>query len=176
MRTSVSSGGAHSPGHVVMPMAILVLYFVVPVDAQRAPVGVLLGVLLSAAALMGVVAVVVAEARGARRLEARHFIIVLEVAVVVFAFVYYLIATHDAGQFTGLGTRIDALYFSTVTAATVGYGDIHPTGQSARVVVTVHILFNIVFIAGIVNLLRDRMSERRAALHRPDAPHPPAGD
>ena len=90
MRTSVSSGGAHSPGHVVMPMAILVLYFVVPVDAQRAPVGVLLGVLLSAAALMGVVAVVVAEARGARRLEARHFIIVLEVAVVVFAFVFYL--------------------------------------------------------------------------------------
>jgi voltage-gated potassium channel len=158
---------------VLMPLAILVLYFVVPVDAERAPVGVLLGVLLGAAALVGVVAVVVAEARGARRLVGRHFVIALEVALVVFAFAYYVIATNDTGQFGGLSTRVDALYFSTATAATVGYGDVHPTGQPARALVTLHMVFNLVFIAGVVNLVRDRMSERRAALHRTAPPHTP---
>lgn len=156
---------------VVMPVAILVLYFVVPVDAERAPIGVLLGVALGAAALVGVVAVVVAEARGARRLVGRHFIIALEISLVVFAFAYYVIATNDAGQFGGLSTRVDALYFATATAATVGYGDVHPTGQPARVLVTAHMIFNLVFIAGVVNLVRDRMSERRAALHRTSMPH-----
>lgn len=151
---------------LVMPIAVLVLYFVIPVDAERAPVGVLLGVALSAAALVGVVGVVVAEARGARRLVGRHFVLALELAVVVFAFAYYVIATNDVGQFAGLGTRVDALYFSTATAATVGYGDVHPSGQAARVLVTLHMLFNLVFIAGVVNLVRDRMSERRAALYR----------
>jgi hypothetical protein len=154
-----------------MPAAILLFYFAVPVDTERAPVGVLLGLILSAAALVGVVAVVVAEARGARRLVGRHFIIALEVAVVVFAFAYYVIATNETGEFEGLGTRVDALYFSTATAATVGYGDVHPIGQGARVLVTVHMLFNLVFIAGVVNLVRDRMTERRAALHRTAAPN-----
>ena len=32
---------------VLLPLAVLVVYFVVPVDAERAPVGVLAGVLLS---------------------------------------------------------------------------------------------------------------------------------
>ena len=132
---------------------------------------VLLGVVLSAAALIGVVGLVVAEARGAHRLVGRHFIIALELAVVVFAFAYYVIATNDSGQFAGLGTRVDALYFSTATAATVGYGDVHPTGQGARILVTLHMLFNLVFIAGVINLVRDRMSERRAALRRTRTPH-----
>ena len=151
---------------VLMPTAILVLYFVVPVDVDRAPVGVLLGIILSVGAFVAAVAVVIAEARGAHRLAGRHLVLALELAVVVFAFAYYVIATNDPGQFAGLGTRIDALYFSMATAATVGYGDVHAIGQVARALVTFHMLFNLVFIAGVVNLVRDRMSERRAALHR----------
>ncbi|MGA8044829.1 MAG: potassium channel family protein [Dermatophilaceae bacterium] len=164
--TSLTAVNRPSVRAVVMPIAILVLYFVIPVDAERAPVGVLLGIALSVAALVGVVAVIVAEARGAHRLVGRHFVLALELAVVVFAFAYYVIATNEAEQFAGLGTRVDALYFSTATAATVGYGDVHPIGQPARALVTLHMLFNLVFIAGVVNLVRDRMSERRAALYR----------
>jgi hypothetical protein len=158
--------------HALMPVAILVLYFSIPVDAERAPMGVLLGLVLSAVALVGVVVVLVAEARGARRLEGRHFILALELVLVVFAFAYYVLATNPAGQFAGLSTRVDALYFSTTTAATVGYGDIHATGQGARVLVTAHMVFNLVFIAGVLNLVRDRMTER-ATLYRADAPDGP---
>ena len=151
---------------VTVPIAVLAIYFVVPVDPERAPVGVLAGIVISAAALVGVVMVVFTEARGAqRRLTGWHLVLVLEIALVVFSFTYYLVASNDPAQFTGLSTRLDAMYFSTATAATVGFGDVHATGQVARGLVTLHMVFNLVFIAAVVNLAKDRMSERRAAAH-----------
>ena len=157
---------------VTIPIAVLAIYFVVPVDAERAPVGVLAGVLLSVAALAGVVVAIFTEARGAqRRLTGWHLVLALEIALVVFSFTYYVVATNNPQQFVGLSTRLDAIYFSTATAATVGFGDVHATGQLARALVTLHMVFNIVFIAAVVNLARDRMSERRAAVH--EAAHEP---
>ena len=150
---------------VALPIGILALYFVVPVDADRATVGVLTGILVSAAALAGVVLIVVTEVRGARRLSGWHLILVLEIVLVVFSFTYYLISTNSPGQFVGLTTRLDALYFSTATSATVGYGDVHATGQVARGVATLHMIFNLVFIAAVVNLAKEAMHERRAARH-----------
>ena len=159
---------------VLLPVAVLVFYFVVPVDAERAPVGVLAGILLSVAALAAAVVIVAVEARGARaRLSGWHLVLVLEVVLVVFSFVYYLIADNDPQEFAGLVTRLDALYFSTTTTATVGFGDVHAEGQFARGVVTLHMVFNIVFIAAVVNLAKERMTERRAALHHDRSEQPP---
>lgn len=153
---------------VTVPIAVLAVYFVVPVDAERAPVGVVAGVLLSLAALAGVVIVVFTEIHGAqRRLTGWHLVLALEIALVVFAFTYYMVASNNPEQFVGIRTRLDAMYFSTATAATVGYGDVHPTGQLARGVVTLHMVFNIVFIAAVVNLAKERMNERRAGAHEP---------
>jgi hypothetical protein len=158
---------------VLLPLAVLVVYFVVPVDANRAPVGVLAGVVLSVAALAAAVAIVAVEARGARRLTGWHLVLVLEVVLVVFSFIYFLIADDHPQEFAGMVTRLDALYFSTTTTATVGFGDIHATGQVARGVVTLHMVFNVVFIAAVVNLVKERMSERRAALHHDRSERPP---
>ncbi len=157
---------------VALPIAILAVYFVVPVDADRAPVGVLTGILVSAGALAGVVMIVVTEVRGARRLSGLHLILVLEIVLVVFSFTYYLIASNGPGQFAGLTTRLDALYFSTATSATVGYGDVHATGQLARGVATLHMIFNLIFIAAVVNLAKEAMHERRAARHEAPADPP----
>jgi hypothetical protein len=41
----------------------------------------------------------------------------------------------DTEQVSGLNTRTDALYFTLVTMATVGFGDIHAEGQFARAMV-----------------------------------------
>ncbi len=161
---------------VLMPVAVLVLYFVFPVDADRAPVGVLTGILLSVASLVTVVVIVAGEARGARSgMSGWLLVLVLEVVLVVFSFVYYLVDDKDPEQIVGLVTRLDALYFSTTTTATVGFGDVHAEGQFARGVVTVHMIFNIIFIAAVVNLAKERMTERRAALHHERA-EPPDGD
>jgi len=155
---------------VALPIAILAAYFVVPVDARRAPLGVLTGILVSMVALAGVGAVVFSEARSAqRRLTAWHLVLVLEIALVVFSFTYYLVASSDPTQFEGIGTRLDALYFSVSTVSTVGYGDVHAAGQVARAIVTLHIAFNLVFVAAVINLGRDWMNKQRAAgAGRPD--------
>jgi voltage-gated potassium channel len=158
---------------VTIPIAVLAIYFVVPVDTGRAPIGVLAGVLISVVALVGVVMVVYTEARDARHhLTGWHLVLVLEIALVAFSFAYYLVVSNSPGEFAGLVTRLDAMYFSTATAATVGYGDVHPVGQLARGLVTLHMVFNIVFIAAVVNLAREKMSERRATAHGDAADHP----
>lgn len=36
------------------------------------------------------------------------------------------------GEFDGLETVVDAVYFTLATASTVGYGDVHPTTEAAR--------------------------------------------
>ena len=85
-------------------------------------------------------------------------------AVVLFAAVYYRLA-DSPGQISGLETKTDALYFTLVTLATVGYGDIWPTSQAARVVAMIQIVFNLVVIAGAVSviggLFRRRVAARR---------------
>ncbi|MEW2630369.1 potassium channel family protein [Streptomyces sp. NPDC048389] len=66
-------------------------------------------------------------------------------SVLIFAGAYHALG-REPGQFHGLDTRVDALYFTIVTLATVGYGDITPRGQSARVVAILQIVYTFVFL------------------------------
>jgi len=86
--------------------------------------------------------------------------LLVALSLVVFAATYLALA-RDPGQFQGvLRTRTDALYFTIVTASTIGYGDITPVGQSARVVVMLQVLYNFVFIAAALTAFTTRMRER----------------
>lgn len=58
----------------------------------------------------------------------------------------YALATQVPGEFAGLATRTDALYFTMVTMTTVGFGDVHPVGQRARLLVTAMIAFSLLFL------------------------------
>jgi hypothetical protein len=141
---------------------MLLLYFVFPLDPRRAPVGVLLGILGSVVAVIGVTAVIVAEVRREeRRLSALHLVLALEAVLMTFSSAYYIVAVTLEGQFEGLATRLDALYFSLTTLSTVGFGDVHAGGQLARGLVTAHIAFNLVFVGAFAGLLKDSISRRR---------------
>ncbi|TXS58132.1 two pore domain potassium channel family protein [Streptomyces sp. t39] len=99
------------------------------------------------------------------------------VTVVAFAGAYHVLARHP-GEFSGLTTRTDALYFTVVTLATVGYGDIVPTGQSARVVTMAQILYTFVFLTAATTTLsrrlRSRVGERLGVrIDGPDGPAAP---
>ena len=45
------------------------------------------------------------------------------------------------------------MYFTVTTLATVGYGDIHPTGPPARAVVTTQIILNLAFLGIVVRVM-----------------------
>ena len=85
-----------------------------------------------------------------------------------FAAVYYGM-NHAHDQFRGIDTRIDALYFTVTTLSTVGYGDITAVSQTARVAVTVQMVFDLAFLGIAVRVLSATARRRRADTRRGEA-------
>jgi hypothetical protein len=89
--------------------------------------------------------------------------------VVFFALADFTIAVSYPGQFVGLETKTDGLYFALATLTTVGYGDVHAAGQLARSLLIVQLVFNVAIIATGASVLsrvvgmraRDRTSGER---------------
>lgn len=163
---------------LLLPVAVLVFYFAVPFGTDDAPVGTLLGLLLGAASLVAVAVAVYREVRWARRkLLPIHLLLAFELVLVAFALVYYLVAVDNPAEFVTLNTRLDALYFSLTTMATVGYGDVSAAGQAARALVTFQLAFNLVFVGTLLNLMRDRLQPGGLGRARDadDGGDPPAG-
>lgn len=150
--------------------ALVVIYFVVPVSADTHPANVIRAVIVIAIGL-SLVAGVVRQLRlhldnTDRRVDG--LIVSIMAVMVAFSFCFYTMEQRDPGQFAELHTRLDALYFTAATAASVGYGDVHATGQAARAVVLLQIVFNVVFIGTAVALVSSRIksvSSARAKAH-----------
>jgi hypothetical protein len=91
----------------------------------------------------------------------------LGLVVMAFATGFLSLAEWRADEMSGLETRTDALYFTMVTMATIGYGDIYAEGQWARGLVIVLIVFNFVFVGALVSILTSRMHARVEARGKP---------
>ncbi|BFV60798.1 potassium channel family protein [Kitasatospora sp. CMC57] len=85
--------------------------------------------------------------------------------ILLFAAAYYLMARSESGSFTQPLTRVDAVYFTVTVFSTVGFGDIVPTEEVARVLVVLQMLGDLVFVGiaarvilGAVNVGLDRRS------------------
>lgn len=155
-------------GRTLLACAGMVLfYYLVPVGYLPRGmdlVGVALGML---AGLAGLVYVSARQLRVLLRTEpgapgVRLDVLALAVVIVVplFALGYYAISLIDPTQFTDLRTRTDALYFAVTTLATVGFGDVHASGQLARVLVTLQMLFDLVFVALLVSVMGTEIGAR----------------
>lgn len=94
------------------------------------------------------------------------------VTILVFASAY-LALSRRPGELVGLETRLDALYFTLVTLATVGYGDIVARGQAARLVVVLQIVFTLVFLTAAATAVSGRL---RAVLRQRAAGRPGEAD
>ena len=66
--------------------------------------------------------------------------------LLLFAGVYVVLDTDSAGNFSQHLTRTDALYFTVTVFATVGFGDITATTETARLVVTVQMIADLIVI------------------------------
>ncbi|RRR98754.1 two pore domain potassium channel family protein [Glycomyces terrestris] len=80
--------------------------------------------------------------------------------VLVFALADYGLAVNRPGEFAGLDTRVDALYFALSTLLTVGFGDVHAQGQLARALLCVQMAFNFTVIAASASLMARKLTAR----------------
>lgn len=126
----------------------------------------------SLVALCGFVLLVRRSLRAARAdrsfvTRAEAVLTVLYVMVLVFAITYGMIATHAPGQFHGIENPTDALYFTVTVVATVGFGDITAAGTAARLVVTLHMLVNLIYVGTALRVLTGRSATRAPGVEEP---------
>ena len=143
------------------PLAALVLYFTVPMDGNRwifsAGIGLFATILAVPYAVRRITRIRTAHHPLAEALAVISLMI--SMVIVGFAAGYYNIAIRTS-QFPALHTKLDGLYFTIVTIGTVGYGDIVPTGQGARALVSAQIMINLTLIGTVVRLLGRAASDR----------------
>ncbi len=87
-------------------------------------------------------------------------VLLLVLVVAVFAGGYVLLERASPGQVAGLDTRLDSLYFTLSVLTSVGFGDVHASGQIARGVVAVQLVFDVVLVAAVAGTLAKRFRER----------------
>lgn len=84
----------------------------------------------------------------------------------LFASLYLSMSTLNPAYFSEDLSHIGAFYFTVTVAATVGFGDITPINDLARIIVTVQMIMNIVLIGvgvrAILALGRSRASNAQA--------------
>ncbi len=139
---------------VAVTVIVFTLYFTLPFDKAsqfNSVVALLIG-------LAAVAALLTWQARAITRdphPRARAFEALatsFPIAILVFATTYFLMGQADPANFTQPITRIDALYFTVVTFATVGFGDVTPVSEIARLAVTVQIVVDLILVGLVVRV------------------------
>ena len=153
---------------VLVATVLVVLYYVLPLDRRwdsDTAVRLLVGVLVFAGVMVWHVrAIAGARYPGLRAAVALGMIIPL--FLVLFASTYFVMERASSVSFTQPLTRTDALYFTVTVFSTVGFGDISPKSEAARVVLIVQMLADLVLLGAGIRLLLgavQRGRERRSA-------------
>ncbi len=89
--------------------------------------------------------------------------------LVLYSSLYSAIAYNRPDSFTQTLSRTDGLYFTVTVFATVGFGDITPRSELARIVTTTQMLFGLV-VFGLI--LRTLVSAVQVAVRRRESERP----
>jgi len=130
---------------------LLALYYVLPT-----PGSVVLGTVACAVVFFGVVGFELHAILKDPRPVPRAVIAmgrVLPLFIVMFAWLYVAISVSDANTFSEPLTRSASLYFTITVLSTVGFGDITPVTDAARLLVAVQMLCDLVVIVIVVKLI-----------------------
>jgi voltage-gated potassium channel len=135
--------------------ALIGAYYLIPFDDHTAA-GALLRLIVGMVILVAVLVwllfgILSAENPGLRALEALSVIVVL--LTVVFAATYLSIVSESPHSFNQGLDHNSALYFTITVLATVGFGDIVPVNDFARMVVSLQMIVDLVFIAAVVRVI-----------------------
>lgn len=127
---------------------LVVLYYALPLDQEidaAATMALVLGLLAFAGILAWQIRAITRS--GHPRLRAIEALsLAVPVLVLLFATYYFLLARNQADSFGQPLSRTAALYFTVTVLATVGFGDITAKTDTARIVVTVQMLADLVAV------------------------------
>jgi hypothetical protein len=130
-------------------VALVALYFVLPLDRlDSVPLAASLGVallVLLGVSIWQVRAITRAAHPSVRAVQALAATVPL--FLLLFAATYFRMAQADPASFSAdTLTRTDALYFTITIFATVGFGDISPASQSARLLVSTQMILDLLIL------------------------------
>ena len=144
--------------------ALTAVYFVLPLDS-RVTAGtaalLALGLVFTTAVVVFQTYAVVRAARPVLR-AAEALATSFTLFVLVFAVTYYLLEKSGPDVFTQPITRLDSLYFVVTVFGTVGFGDIAARSETARAVVTIQILGDILFVGVAVRAVVEAVRRARS--------------
>lgn len=142
-------------------LGVLVAYFVLPFTSAFTAST----ILVLAGGLVLVAALLVWQIRAIRFSPAPRaqafgtLVFTLPVFVVVFATTYYLMSRAGPEHWSEPLSRLDAFYFTVTVIATVGFGDITAVSQTARAVVTVQMIGNLLLVGLIARVIMRAVQE-----------------
>ena len=134
---------------------LLVAYYQAPLDR---PLTFASGILFAGALLLAALVVVV-EVHGILASPTplmraiRVMALGLPLLLVLFAATYITVDGQQAHAFSEPLSRTDGLYFTVTTFATVGFGDIAPRTELARILVTIQMLVGLVTVGVIAKVV-----------------------
>ncbi len=163
---------------LAVTITLTALYYLLPLDHVRnVPLVLLAGLgILTAVTIWQLRAIVVARYPAVRAIEA--LATTLPLFLLLFASAYLTMADTSPANFSPHAlTHTDALYFTVTVFSTVGFGDITAASQSARVVVTVQMLLDLLFLGLVVRAFVGavQMARRQAGPDAPPREHQPPG-
>ncbi len=134
--------------------ALVVLYYLLPLDR---PLSTSTGVRLAVGLLVFTTVVSIQVWQIAHspypRLRAVESVAAsLPLFLLLFATTYFLLAREQVAAFTEPLTRTDALYFTITVFTTVGFGDIAPRTETARIITMIQMLGDLVTIGVVARI------------------------
>ena len=128
------------------------LYFTLPFDSASAfPTGLALSIgLVAVAALTAWQVWAISHSPFPLIRAIEGLITTFPLVILLFATTYFVTNEYQPNSFTQHMTRIDSLYFTVTTFATVGYGDIAPITESARLTATLQMIVDLLLIGLVV--------------------------
>jgi voltage-gated potassium channel len=147
---------------LVIGAVIITAYFLVPLEnisAADTVIRLVGGIALFVAAVAWQVrSIAVSRYPQAQAIEAVGMTVWL--LTTVFAIVYVSLSVLDPLAFTEPLRPVTSLYFTTTVIATVGFGDISPVTDAARIIVTLQMFLDLL-LAGIIVRLFLRSAQTR---------------
>jgi voltage-gated potassium channel len=152
-------------------IALLALFYRSPLD-RPVDLGLLMWLVVGLVAIGAVIgwqarAIAVSDMPRLRAVETAA--VGLAALLILYASVYVVMSHSDLHSFTEVLGRTDALYFTMTVFATVGFGDITPVTETARIVTMTQMLVGILAVGLAAKMLVGAVQDAvaRGAAERP---------